>query len=108
MSANPDGAKFSKKVRRELLIIEATKLARQAGGWNSLTHNKIAEAAKCSRPLVCARLGSIDEIRTLIMKAAIRYEYLDLIAQGIAAGFPACLKLSPVLKHKAINCLMGE
>jgi AcrR family transcriptional regulator len=107
MSANPNGAKFDLKVRRELIIIAATGLARKPNGWQSLTRTAIAEASQCSPALVSRSVGDMDAVRAVVMKQAIRYQYLDLIAQGIAANYPACRNLSPILKHRAIALLVG-
>ena len=107
MSANPHGAKFSNNVRRELIIIAATALARKPGGWVALTRTSIAEASQCSPALVSRALGDMDDVRAIVMRQAIRYQYLDLIAQGIASDYPACRKLSPILKHKAVALLVG-
>jgi hypothetical protein len=107
MSANPNGAKFDLEVRRELIVIAAVGLARRPGGWQSLTRMAIAEASQCSPALVSRSVGDMDTVRAVVMRQAIRYHYLDLIAQGIASDYPACRKLSPILKHKAIALLVG-
>lgn len=103
-------AKFKPKVRRTMILVAAVRVARKPGGWNSLTRSSIAVEAQCTGGLVTLHFGTMDELRDAVMQTAIRYEYLDLIAQGIASGHPLCVKLSPVLKHKAIGCLidLGE
>lgn len=107
MSASKHGTKFAPAVRRELILIAAVRVARQPGGWQSLTRTAVADAAECSPALVSRTLGDMDSVRASVMKRAIRYQYLDLIAQGLAAGYPQCLRLSPVLKHKAVSQLVG-
>lgn len=98
--------RFQPKVRRELILIAAVRLARKPGGWVSLTVRSIAKEARCSIGLVPNYFGSMDALRDTVMSTAIKYEYLDLIAQGIAHGDKQAVSLSPVLKHKAIGCLM--
>jgi AcrR family transcriptional regulator len=98
--------RFKPKVRRELILIAALRVARKPGGWNNLTRAAIAKEAHCADGLISRYLGSMDSVRRAIMKAAIKYEYLDLIAQGVASGDKYALALSPVLKHKAIGVLM--
>lgn len=107
MSANRHGTKLKASVRREVLIIRAVEVARRPGGWDTMTRSLIAEASQCSPALVSRSLGSMNDVRAIVMKQAIRFQYLDLIAQGIACNYPACRKLSPVLKHKAIALLIG-
>jgi hypothetical protein len=87
--------------RREVILIAAMRLARKPGGWAALTRARIANEARCADSLVSQRLGSMDVVRRTLMKTAIKHEYFDLIAQGLAAGDPSARALSPIIKHKA-------
>ena len=98
--------RFKPRVRREMILIAALRVARRPGGWSSMTRAKIAKDAHCAEGLVSVYLGSMDSVRRHVMKAAIKYEYLDLIAQGLATGDKYALGLSPVLQHKALSSLM--
>jgi AcrR family transcriptional regulator len=98
--------RFHPKVRREMILIAALRVARRPGGWGSMTRASIAKEAHCAEGLISRYLGSMDSVRRHIMKAAIKYEYLDLITQGLASGDKYALGVSPVLKHKAIGLLM--
>jgi len=95
------------KVRKECILIAAIRVARKPGGWSTLTRAQIASEAQCSDGLVSRALGDMADVRRAVMRAAIKYEYLDLIAQGIASGYKPALTLSPVLKHRAIACLVN-
>ena len=89
------------QARAEVILIAAMRIARRHGGWACLTRARIATEARCSDGLVSQRLGSMDVVRRTLMKMAIKHEYFDLIAQGLAAGDPSARALSPILKHKA-------
>jgi hypothetical protein len=99
-------SRLKPKAREEIILIAAMRLARKPGGWSSLTRAGIALEAKCADSLVSQRLGSMDVIRRRLMKTAIKYEYFDLIAQGLAAGDPSARALSPILKHKAVATMV--
>ena len=99
--------RFKPRVRREMILIAALRVARRPGGWSTMTRERIAKEAHCSEGLVSVYLGSMDSVRRHVMKAAIKYEYFDLIAQGLATGDKYAQALSPVLQHKALSSLMS-
>ena len=99
-------SRLKPSARREVILIAAMRLARRPGGWASLTRARIATEARCTDSLVSLRLGSMDVVRRTLMKTAIKYEYFDLIAQGLAAGDPSVRALSPILKHKAVATMV--
>ena len=92
------------KIRGKLILMAGLRAARRSG-WGSLTREKIAREAGCSDALVSAYLGSMLKARRRIMRAAIEFKYLDLIAQGIVHGDPLCARISPILKHEALSSL---
>ena len=98
--------RLNPKVRKETIIIAAFRVARKPGGWSRMTRAAIAKEAHCAEGLISKYLGSMDSVRRIIMKRAIKNEYMELIAQGIASGEPAAMALSPVLKHKAISSFL--
>jgi AcrR family transcriptional regulator len=98
--------RFKPTVRKEMILIAALRVARLPGGWSGMTRASIAKESHCAEGLVSRYLGSMDSVRRQVMKAAIKYEYLDLIAQGIATGDKYALGVSPILQHKAISSLM--
>jgi hypothetical protein len=95
-------SKLKPKIRKQLIIDAAMRVARRPGGWSSLTRNSIAVEADCCDALISRYLGSMKDVRRVVMHLAIKTEQLDLIAQGIACGYPACLSLSPRLRYKAL------
>ena len=99
-------SRLKPQARAEVILIAAMRIARRPGGWASLTRARIATEARCADSLVTLRLGSMDAIRRTLMKRAIKHEYFDLIAQGLAAGDPSARALSPILKHKAVATMV--
>jgi AcrR family transcriptional regulator len=99
-------SRLKPQARAEVILIAAMRIARRPGGWASLTRARIASEARCADSLVTLRLGSMDAIRQTLMKRAIKHEYFDLIAQGLAAGDPSARALSPILKHKAVATMV--
>lgn len=93
------------KARKATILIAAIRLARKPGGYIKLTRAAIAAEAQCTEGLVSHYLGNMDEIRSAVMKQAIKSEYLDLIAQGIASNDKNVKNISPLLKHRAIGTL---
>lgn len=98
-------AKLPDVVRRKLIICAGLRIARGRGGWASMTRVKIARECHCSEALVNRYFGTMDKARTAIMKEAIKTELWDVVAQGIACKEPACDRLSPLAKHKALSSL---
>ena len=94
------------KARKATILIAAIRLARRPGGLSSLTRASIAKEARCTEGLVSHYLSDMTTVRAIIMKDAIKHEYLDLIAQGIALNDKHTRNISPVLKHRALNHLM--
>lgn len=87
--------------RKSTILMAALRIARQPGGWSTMTRVQIAKEAHCAEGLVSKYLGSMDVIRRTLMKIAIKHEHFDLISQGLASGDPVTKKLTRQLKHKA-------
>ena len=69
--------------RTDELIEVALKLA-AAEGWRKLTHAAVARAAGVSQGLVVARLGTMDQVRRAVMRAAVRQRIVSVVAEGLA------------------------
>src|ERR1700744_1971065 len=74
------------KKRKESIIAAALKLASQPGGWAKFTQASIASEAGCSYGLVSFPFGSIEAIRSLIVRAAIKRNNYAVLAQAMLAG----------------------
>jgi len=99
--------RLTPRKRRESIIVAALHLASAKGGWNRLTRAAIAEHAGCSTGCVSGHLGSMDSIRALLVKVAIKQENFDILIQALSAGHPAAEYMKPMLKQKALSHLTG-
>lgn len=97
--------RFKPTIRRELILRAAIESARLPGGWSLITRQVIATAADCSEGLVSRYLGDMPSVRKAVMKAAIRDEILEIVAQSVAAhdGYA----INKGLKQRAISSLLG-
>lgn len=86
------------KKRKESIIAAALKLASQPGGWVKLTAALIASEACCSYGLVALYLGSMEDLRSTLVRTAIKRENYAVVAQAMLAGHqvPACVRVKVV------------
>lgn len=87
-------------VRTEQLLEVALAQA-TVHGWRGITHDLIATAAGVSRGLVVARLGTMEQIRRSVMRAAVRERCARVVAEGLAAGDKHARKADPALRELA-------
>jgi AcrR family transcriptional regulator len=101
--------RFKPTIRRELILRAAIESARQPGGWSLITRQVIANAAGCSEGLVSRYLGDMKDARKHIMRAAIKDEIVEIIAQSIVChdGYAVKKWLPETLKQKALQSLLG-
>lgn len=101
--------RFKPSIRRRLLIKAAVEVARQPGGWSTLTRQRIALQADCSEGLISRYLGDMPSARRAIMRAAIRGEITEIIIQSVVAqdGYAVKSWLPAALKLKALLSLLG-
>ena len=99
--------RLTPRKRRESIIVAALQLASNPGGWNRLTRAAIAERAGCSTGCVSLHLGSMDAIRSLLVRVSIKQEYFDVLIQALSAGHPAAERMKPMLRQKALSHLTG-
>jgi AcrR family transcriptional regulator len=93
--------KLTPRVRCELIIAAALRLAARPGGWNNLTLVGIALEAECTHGLVLHHFGSMSALRRKLVKESIKQENYDVLTQAIAAGEPETHRMRPLLKQKA-------
>ena len=91
-------------VRREQCIEAALELATRKPYWR-VTRNEIAEVVGVPGSTVQWHFGTVKAMRRDIMRAAIRAERLDIIAQGIANQDPHALKAPAGLRVRALDSL---
>lgn len=90
--------------RKDSIIAAALKLASQPGGWVKLTATVIACEAGCSYGLVALYLGSMDDLRSTLLRIAIKREKYAVVAQAMLAGH----QVPAGVRAKAIAHISGE
>ena len=97
--------RLSPKVRRESILIAALDLAK-THGYNRITRDAIAEHAGVSMGLVTRYFHTMQQLRRTLMRAAIKSEILEIVAQGLASNDVYAQNAPDELKERAINSLM--
>lgn len=87
-------------VRTEALLQAALKLAEKEG-WRTLTRDAVAAAAGVSGALVTVRLGTMDSLRRMVMRAAVRQRCVAVVAEGLVVGSPHARKADEALRLAA-------
>jgi hypothetical protein len=92
--ANPE-------LRKEQILTAALSVASDRG-FNKMTRDHIAEAAGVSVGLVSKYFGTMPKLKRDVMRAAIRGEWMEIVAEGLATGDPHARKAPQELKEKAV------
>jgi len=92
------------KVRKAALLKVSLDLAAKHG-IHHITRDMIALAGDVSPGLVSQYLGTMDALRKLVMREAVKQQVVPVVAQGIANRDRATLKVSDELKQKALAYL---
>lgn len=90
--------------RDAVVLAGAIEAARQHG-WAKMTREQVAEAAGVSVGTINSSFGTMADLRSEVMCAAIQQEILPVIAQGIAAGDFNAKNVTPALKARALAAL---
>lgn len=93
--------RLSPDVRKETLIVAALAVAKR-DGFSNLTRASIAEEAACSTGLVTNYLGTMTALKREVMRAAVKREVVEVVAEGLAVRDKQALKAPEELKQKAI------
>lgn len=91
-------------MRKEHILGVAIELAIR-DGYNKITRDGIAEAAGVSMGLVTKYFGTMIQLKRDVIRAAIKQEIPEIIAQGLANGDDRARKASAELKAKAATIL---
>lgn len=86
---------------RTLELLHRALLLASADGWRTLTHAAIARAAGVTPGLVIARLGTMEQVRRSVMRAAVRERCVPVVAEGLCLGSPHARKADADLKAAA-------
>lgn len=72
-------------------------------GWENLTREAVAQRAGVSPALVSARLGTMENLRRSVMRAAVRDGVVPVVAQGIARGDKRAMAAGPALRAAVVE-----
>ena len=97
-------SRVSPALRREQILLVAIEMARE-GGYGKITRDAIAEQAGVSMGLVTRYFETMPQLRRDLMRAAVRGEVLEVIAQGLTDGNPYAKKASAEVKARAATLI---
>lgn len=94
-------------VRKAEILTAALPLA-SARGYANVTRNDIAAAAGISGPAVQYHFGTMTQLRTDLMRHAVKQECLRVIAQGLAAQDRHAERADAELKRRAVCAMLPK
>ena len=90
------------ETRKQQILTAAVGLAEKEG-YRNITRRQIALAAGTSPPLVSQYFGSMGNMRSEIMREALRVNSLHIIAQGLLFGCPIAMTVSLSVRDDALR-----
>ena len=99
--------RVSPKLRREQILAAAVELAK-TDGYHKMTRDDIAKRAGVSTGLVTKYFSTMPALRRDVMRAAVRNNVAEVVAQGLANRCSHALKASPELKKQAALILVNS
>lgn len=91
-------------LRKDHILNVAVTMAK-VEGYSKITRDKIAEGAGVSVGLVTRYFGTMGQLKTAIMRRAVKQGIAVIIAQGLANGDDHARKASTELKAEAATLL---
>lgn len=91
--------------RAEDILTAAVDVA-SSSSVRGMTREAVARHAGVSPALVSLRMGTMANLRRDVFRAAVRRRLLPLVAEGISAREPVCLKAPDDLKRAALATLL--
>lgn len=86
---------------RRALVLEAALHTAEHKGYRRMTRDLIAVRAEVSPSLVSLYLGTMPQLRRVVMREAIKREIVPIVAAGLAERDPAALRAGPALRARA-------
>ena len=106
MPDNITKKRISSDNRKNHLVRKAVELSRVLG-YTKLTRVELANGANVSEGLVSHYFGTMNQLRRAIMRAAIKLEVAEVVAQGLAIKDPQAKKAPDALKQLAAASLVA-
>jgi len=98
------GKRLAPEVRKDEILAVAVRLAKDEG-FNSLRRDAIAKAAGVAQGLVTRYFNTMPQLKRAVMRYAVHFEVLPIVAEGLAIRDTEALKASDALKQKALSTL---
>lgn len=95
-----DRSRLDPKVRKAQMLDCAMAVAAKVG-WRRMTRKDIATACHTSDALVTARLGTMEAIRRLVMREAVKRGDTAVLVQGLAERDRGAMRAPEALKAAA-------
>lgn len=102
--ATVDRKRVIPELRRKHILDAAIELAKTKG-YKSISRDDVANSANIVPGLVSYYFQSIDLLRILVLKTAVKREVLEIVAQGLVQKDPIAIQAPSELKHRAIAYL---
>ncbi len=97
--------RMGKRARHDEVLDAALRVAEHIG-YNRMTREDIALAARCSPALVSEVLGTMVQCRRSVVRAAVARGVLAVVAQGLALRDPHALKAPESVRLAAARTLV--
>jgi AcrR family transcriptional regulator len=104
IGATVDRKRVNPALRRKHVLNIAIELARTKD-YSQITRGDIASAANVSPALISHYFDGIKALQTVILKAAIKREIPEIVAQGLVRRDPIAVQAPKELKDRAISYL---
>lgn len=87
---------------RKKQLLDVARAQAEKSGYASLTRDGITGAAGVASGQLNRLFGTLDGLRTELMKQAVRDGHLRIVAQGIIGGHPIARRASRDLRARAL------
>lgn len=91
-------------LRKAQILTVAIELAKEKG-YREITRDGVAESAGVSMGLVTRYFGTMKQLKTAVMRSAVKQGIPEIVAQGLANGDAHAKKASVELKARAATLL---
>jgi DNA-binding transcriptional regulator YbjK len=92
------------KHRRELILLAAVNVARDAG-LGAMTRAAVAAEAGVSNSLITSHFRTMVQLRRAVMRYAVQNEILEVIGQGVIARDAQAMKAPEHVRKAAVEAL---
>lgn len=88
------------EIRKEEILAAAVRLA-GSKGYANVTRDEIAAKIGVSGSVIQYHFGTMSQLRTALMRYAVKYRHPRVVAQGLVTRNPHALKADDKLKQLA-------